>query len=252
MNPLHVCFTTHIHCPNTRCIAHSSAKRFFFKLFFFYLSISPLNIAHAEDAKVEKSPLINIENLNIVGAGQITVHPTLSIGDYDKLRFNQIRLRYAPGQKPLSNSRKKQFSIGLLKELKKSIKENGNDLVKKPGKCVVDINLSVLNISLDGVSDGNGGNFKKSLGSATLVYDMRDSVTNDRLVMMTGKRDFGSGLDRRGNRDDFDRLSDNVGALLVDLGETLGEAVAQEIAARSGQPSSKPGCQNLLRQLRPR
>ena len=172
------------------------------------------------------------------------VHPTLGVGYYDAVRFTGVTLRYRDGHRPLPDYREANLRGTILHELTESALAAGTTIAKNPGACVVDVKVAVLNIDLKGV--GRTGAAKRSLGSATLAYDMRDSATGEPLVTLAGKRDFGPGLDKSGRRDDFKRLSKNVGDLMVVLGQSLGYVVSDEISAREGV-SGKPGCNGELR-----
>ncbi len=187
-----------------------------------------------------------LQKLNIAGAGLVLVHPDISIGTYDSIRYRGIELRYKSDDDTLSAKQEKQLRDSILEQFETSSREAGTDMVESPGECVVDIRLSVLNIDMKGES--NDSPVRKSLGSATLAIDMRDSLTQERLVLLAGKRDFGAGKDRRGMRDDFKRLSDNVGSLMVSLGQTLGQVVTEEIESRGPVAESKPGCSGKLRE----
>lgn len=185
-----------------------------------------------------------LEKLDIKGAGLVLVHPTLGVGYYDAVRFTGVTLRYRDGHRPLPDYREANLRGTILHELTESALAAGTTIAKNPGACVVDVKVAVLNIDLKGV--GRTGAAKRSLGSATLAYDMRDSATGEPLVTLAGKRDFGPGLDKSGRRDDFKRLSKNVGDLMVVLGQSLGYVVSDEISAREGV-SGKPGCNGELR-----
>ena len=184
--------------------------------------------------------------LNIAGAGLVLVHPEISIGTYDAIRYRGIELRYKSEDDTLSAKQEQQLRESILERFENSSTEAGTEMVEDPGECVVDIRLSVLNIDMKGES--NDSPVRKNLGSATLAIDMRDSISKERLVLLAGKRDFGAGKDRRGMRDDFKRLSENVGSLMVSLGQTLGVVVTEEIESRGPAAEAKAGCNAKLRE----
>ena len=187
-----------------------------------------------------------LQKLNIAGAGLVLVHPDISIGTYDSIRYRGVELRYKSENDTLSGKQEKQLRDSILERFKNSSDASETEVVEDPGECVVDIRLSVLNIDMKGES--NDSPVRKNLGSATLAIDMRDSLSQERLVLLAGKRDFGAGKDRRGMRDDFKRLSESIGTLMVSLGQTLGMVVSEEIAGRGADTNDKPGCNARLRE----
>mgnify|MGYP000168001789 CR=1 FL=1 len=185
-----------------------------------------------------------LEKRDIEGAGLVMVHPTLNVGDYDAVRFTGVSLRYREGQRPLPEYREANLRGAILHKLTQSSLAAGTTIAEQAGACVVDVKVAVLNIDIKGV--GRTGAAKRSLGSATLAYDMRDSATGEPIVTLAGKRDFGPGLDKSGRRDDFKRLSKHVGDLMVVLGQSLGYVISDDIDAREGAVG-KAGCNAELR-----
>lgn len=212
----------------------------------FVLALSSFSTMAEETSAASAAEQTQLEKLNIAGAGLVMVHPTQGIGTYDAVRFTNVSLRYREGQKPLSKKREAEIREQIISELAKSTGESGAEVAEEAGACVVDVELAVVNIDFRDHVKSSGG-FQKNLGSATMAYDMRDSVSREQLVFMAGRRDFGSGRDRGTSREDFKRLSENIGILMVEMGQTLGNVVRDEIISRGDSLKTKEGCQSLLR-----
>ena len=219
---------------------------------------TPLAEAASSDAGASPKPgaldSTGLGRVSIAGPGMVLVHPSISIGTYDAVRYGGVQITYKDGQKRLSEKREQQLREKILERFEQSSADSGTIIATEEEACVVDVHLAVLNVDLQGKAKGKrkrSGNktFKISLGSATFVIDLRDSINDERLALLAGRRDFGPGEDRGGSLDDFRRLSDNVGMLMVALGESLGVVVADELLGREGaEAEENPNCSAKLRE----
>ena len=103
---------------------------------------------------------------------------------------------------------------GLNKIFAKAFTKEGYQIVTAPGPNVARVSVTVLDLSITApdVGTGFGANYGVDAGAATLVVDVRDSVTNQLLGRGLDRRaagaDEGNGFPRNAvtNRDDFEQL----------------------------------------------
>lgn len=107
-----------------------------------------------------------------------------------------------------------EVQAGLDKIFPETFTKEGYQIVTAPGPAVARISVGIVNLSITApdVGTGFGANFAVDAGEATLVVEVRDSVTNQLLGRGLDRRaagaDEGDGFPRNAvtNRDDFKQL----------------------------------------------
>ena len=147
------------------------------------------------------------------------VRPDHHLGRYDDVIVQVAGFLYAARQAPLDPSQEKQVGQMLAGALA-GITANGPvGIATAPGPCVVVVNVGLKDLRLH-TSDESGSStsFVSSFGSATLVVEFRDSLTNTPLLRFMAARGLGGGPG-----------TGQSGANLPRLGRALGEIVTEMV-----------------------
>jgi hypothetical protein len=147
------------------------------------------------------------------------VKPDHHLGRYDDVIVQVAGFLYASGQEPLDAAQEKEVGEMLATTLAAITAEGPVGLTKTPGPCVVVVNVGLKDLRLHTADEsGSSTSFVSSFGSATLVVEFRDSLTDTPLVRFMAARGLGGGPG-----------TGQTGANLPRLGRTLGEIVTEMV-----------------------
>jgi hypothetical protein len=180
------------------------------------------------------------------GPGALFVKPNHPVGSYDDIMVATIGIHYAPGQDELTEEQEDVIFDRMVGTLYEGVAASFG-LAKQPGPCTVKMGLYLKDVDFyESRTSGSQTRFVNSYGAATLVFEFRDSMTDEPLVRYGQRRSFGSGVDAGNARGpELDRLGDTLDKMLEDVGLTLQEVHAPNVAADAAR-----GCSgNLGRSL---
>lgn len=156
------------------------------------------------------------------GRGLLFVRSDHGIGRYDDLLIEHIGFRYAPRQRGLSFREEDRISA-LLKAAVEGNQDGAIGLANEAGPCVLAVRFLVTDLELyeSDLDDGSGISFVRSFGEATMVMELRDSVTGEVLASFAQRRALGGGPHHGGTGASIRRLGETVGLAMRDMGEEL-------------------------------
>ena len=148
------------------------------------------------------------------------VRPDHHLGRYDSVLVKVGGFMYAKGQDALSSGQEERIGEMLQQSFSQITASGPVRSATKPGSCTVTINIGLKDLRLH-TSDyiGSSASFVSSFGSATMVVEFRDSMTDLPLLRYMENQGLGSG-----------RGTGHTGANLYRLGMTLGDLVTSMIA----------------------
>lgn len=176
------------------------------------------------------------------GPGILYVKPGHPVGSYDDIMLASIGIHYAAGQKELAESDEDVILDGMEATIYERVAA-GFQVAERPGPCTVKLGVYLKDVDFY-ESSGSGAQtrFISSYGAATLVFEFRDSLSDEPLVRYGQRRSFGAGVDAGSLKSmDLKRLATTLERMLEDAGDTLQEALAPEVAGRAAV-----GCNGLI------
>jgi len=146
---------------------------------------------------------------------RLWVKPDHHIGRYDDILVTGIGFAYGRGQDALSREQENQVGQMLKSSISKITERGPVGQATEAGPCVVSLQLGLKDIYLHiGKTSGSSVSFVSSFGSATMVVEFRDSLTDVPLLRYAANRGLGGGPG-----------TGRMGANLGLLGWALGEMV---------------------------
>lgn len=147
------------------------------------------------------------------------VKPDHHLGRYDEVIVQVAGFLYADGQSPLSADEEKQVGEMLAATLAGITENSPVHATRVPGPCAVVVNVGLKDLRLHtSEASGSSTSFVTSFGSATLVVEFRDSLTDTPLIRFMAARGLGGGPG-----------TGQAGANLPRLGKTLGEIATEMV-----------------------
>lgn len=169
------------------------------------------------------------------GPGALYMKPGHSAGSYDNIMVAKIGIDYAPDQEPLSEAIEQAIFDRMVFGLQNGVDTEFN-LALSPGPCTLQLGLYLTRLRFyDHEVSGSQTSFVNSYGEATLVFEFRDSVTDEALVRYGQSSSLGSGVEGGASGPDIDRLNRTLDRMLLNVGRKLQEVVPVDVAARSEQ-----------------
>ncbi|MBK7952312.1 MAG: hypothetical protein IPK00_27055 [Deltaproteobacteria bacterium] len=145
------------------------------------------------------------------------VKPDHHLGRYDDVIVQVAGFLYADGQRPLERDQEQEVGRILAGALAGITASGPVGVARVPGPCTVVVNVGLKDLRLHTAGNdasGSSTSYVSSFGSATLVVEFRDSMTDTPLLRYMAARGLGGGPG-----------TGQSGANLARLGETLGEIV---------------------------
>jgi Protein of unknown function (DUF3313) len=163
------------------------------------------------------------------------VKPDHHLGRYDAVIVQVAGFRYADGQPPLDPEQEKevgQILAGVLAE----ITANGPvGIATAPGPCVAVVNVGLKDLRLhtsDSGGAGSSSSFVSSFGSATLVVEFRDSVSDAPLLRYMAARGLGGGPGTGRSGANLPRLGRALGEIVTEMVDELAQIVPSTTTKR--------------------
>jgi hypothetical protein len=176
------------------------------------------------------------------GPGDLFVKQNHPVGSYDDIMVATIGIHYAPGQDELTEEQEDVIFDRMVATLYDGV-ARGFSIAKQPGPCTVKMGVYLKDVDFyESRTSGSQTRFVSSYGAATLVFEFRDSTTDEALVRYGQRRSFGAGVDAGGPRGpNLDLLGDTLEKMLEDVGVTLQEVLAPNVEGEAAR-----GCQGNL------
>ena len=176
------------------------------------------------------------------GPGALYLKPEHPVGSYDDIMVTSIGIHYATGQRALSEDEEDVIFDRMVDTLYQGVAAEFG-LAKQPGPCTVKMGLYLKDVDFyESHVTGSQTRFVNSYGAATLVFEFRDSLTDEALVRYGQRRSFGAGVDSGDLRGpDLERLGVTLDRMLEDVGRTLQEVLAPNVDGRAAM-----GCNGNL------
>ena len=147
------------------------------------------------------------------------VKPDHHLGRYDEVIVQVAGFLYASGQTPLSAAEETEVGEMLAGTLAGITANSPVRPTRTPGPCAVVVNVGLKDLRLHtSAESGSSTSFVSSFGSATLVVEFRDSMTDAPLLRFMAARGLGGGPG-----------TGRAGANLPRLGKTLGEIATEMV-----------------------
>lgn len=157
------------------------------------------------------------------GRGTLLVRPDHQLGRYDDLLIEYVGFRYGEDQPWLSFEDEDRIH-GILDGVVRGRQSGAIGLTSEPGPCVLSLRFFVTDLELLD-ADFNATStvsFVRSFGEATMVMELRDSLTDEPLARYRQRRSLGGGHNNQpGTRASLHRLRRAVTAAMRDMGNEL-------------------------------
>jgi hypothetical protein len=179
--------------------------------------------------------------------GNLFAHPTRSIDDYDDIWVAEIGLHYADGQEPLADSDANRIRRMMYDTVLERFPVAGQLTARAAGPCT--LRLGVYLAALEFPGSDAARKRRSHNGAATVVFELRDSQSNEPLVRYGQRRELDSGgLRRASTGPDLDRFESALRTALDDVGLRMHDALpVNATGARTEQ-----GCQGTVGEVRAR
>ena len=154
------------------------------------------------------------------------VKPGHHLGRYDDVIVQVAGFLYADGQPPLDPEQETEVSQMLAGALA-GITANGPvGIATAPGPCVAVVNVGLKDLRLHTAGEsGSSTSFVSSFGSATLVVEFRDSMTDAPLLRFMAARGLGGGPGTGQSGANLPRLGRTLGGIVTEMVEELEQIV---------------------------
>jgi len=187
------------------------------------LAILPLGLAACTGSgrsprTSSSAPELTSDGLQMVVStprSRLWVKPDHHLGKYDDIMVTGIGFAYGNGQDPLDDDQEKRVGEMLQSAIAAITEAGPVGQVTAEGPCVASLQVGLKDIFLHiGKTSGSSVSFVSSFGSATMIVEFRDSLTDVTLVRYAANRGLGGGPG-----------TGRMGANLGRLGRALGEMV---------------------------
>lgn len=156
-----------------------------------------------------------LELVRSTGRSKLWVRPDHHIGRYDDILVTEIAFAYAQGQEELGPDQEREVGEMLRSAIEGITEGSPVGRASAPGECVVAMRLGLKDIRLHiAETQGSSVSYVSSFGSATMIVEFRDSLSDTALVRYATHRGLGGGPG-----------TGRIGANLTRLGKALGDMV---------------------------
>ncbi len=154
--------------------------------------------------------------------GRLFVKDDHRLGRYDDLFLETVGLRYRDGQAKLGAADEGRIETMLVAAVEGG-REGAIGVATQPGPCVLAVDFFVKDLELAERTRwaGSFSEFRRSLGSATLILELRDSQSEEPLARFIERRDLGGGWWMGQREEQLKRLARAVELAIRDLGKQL-------------------------------
>ncbi len=156
------------------------------------------------------------------GPGRLFVKQDHEIGRYDDLFLFNVGFHYRDGQTRLGAADEDRIMAMLVAAIEGG-QNGGVGVATDPGPCVLALDFYVKDLELAHPTSWKGSfsMFRRSLGSATLILELRDSQSNEPLARFIERRNLGGGWWMGQREEQLDRLTQAVGLAVSNMGQQL-------------------------------
>jgi hypothetical protein len=202
-----------------------------------------IGCASAPEAQREADGLVRIYSAK---PGNLFVHPSRSIDDYDDVWLAEIGIQYAEGQEPLAEPDERRVRT-MVADTVLEESSLARLAARQPGPCTLQlgVHLAALSFPRPGVTGS------RNRGSAVVVSEFRDSQTGEPVVRYGQRRELASASRRGPEKPDLDQLGATVRGVLRDLDVAMGKSLAADSAPpRATGARASQGCNGVIGQTR--
>jgi hypothetical protein len=212
------------------------------------MRLSPITIAFAvllaagcasRPPKTDSSGLVRVPSWR---GGNLFAHPTRSIDDYDDIWLAEVGIQYAEEQEPLAESdeqaiRKLVYDIAL--EEVPVAKQLG---AREAGSCTLKmgVHLAALAFPRPGFTG------PRNRGAAVVIFEFRDSLTNEPLVRYGQRRELTNATRKTDGGPDVERLTEILHDVLADVRTAMRDSLPVN---RTGARAAE-GCHGVIGDVR--
>ncbi len=164
-----------------------------------------------------------LQPVDIRGQGILMVRPDHELGRYDALLVEYVGFRYSDDQPWLSFEDEDRVHSVLTDAIAER-SGAGVRFAEEADACVLSVRFYVTDLELyDAIEDsGSSVRFVRSFGQATMIMELRDSLTQKPLARFLQRRRLGGGRSATGGTGaSIQRLRKAVSASMRDMGEEL-------------------------------
>ncbi len=174
-------------------------------------------------ASLAWTPSDELTAVDTHGRGMLLVRPDHQLGRYDDLLIEHVGFRYREGQRWLSFRDEGRISSMLVSVIQ-GTQDGTIGIVSEPGPCVLAVNFFLTDLKLykpTYYSTGSTTSFVRSFGEATLVMELRNSMTDTTLARFLQRRELGGGSGGGSADASLRRLGRVVAIAMRDMGQQL-------------------------------
>jgi len=155
------------------------------------------------------------------GRGLLLVRPDHQLGRYDALMIEHVGFRYSNSQRWLSFREEDRISA-MITNAVKGMQDGEVAISDESGPCVLGVRFYVTDLELHdpGYDTTSVTSFVRSFGEATMIMELRDTVTDRPLARFLQRRDLGGGPGL-GTGTSIRRLETVVGVAMREMGGQL-------------------------------
>jgi hypothetical protein len=172
------------------------------------------------------------------GRGLLYVKPDHHLGRYDDLVVERVGFRYGPDQKRLADLDEDRIVTMLVDAIPES-QDGVIGLKTVPGPCVLSVNFFLKDLEFtepDWKADSTTS-YVASYGEATMILELRDSMSHEPLARFVQKRDLGGGRTVASRGTNLGRLRQAITEAMRDMGNQLRKLAPP--SAGGGTPDSE-------------
>jgi hypothetical protein len=188
------------------------------------------------DSAIDAEALIAFEGLRPVehsGPGALFVRPDHGISEATLWTMGDVRVSYESGSPSFGARQTERVKQYLRDAAYDGMLGGGSQMVDRPGLCVVSMNLALVDVALSSVKSGLGNSAATVItndgGTVTLVLDLRDSQTNERLLVYGSKRLIAGDVVLGSGLPSWVHLRKTFDQLLFDQRQTLLRSVPESV-----------------------
>ena len=210
--------------------------RFIANVAWVLLAVPLLSCQSSGGGAIDAEALIAFEGLRpveLAGPGALYVRPDHGITQTSLWTMGDVRVSYEDGSPSFGAQQTERVKQYLYDAAYDGMLGGGSKMVDQPGLCVISMNLALVDVALSRVKSGLGTSASSVIssdgGTATLVLDLRDSQTNERLLVYGSKRVFAGDVVLGSGLASWVQLRKTFDQLLLDQRQTLLRSVPESI-----------------------
>ena len=188
--------------------------------------------------------LVNIPSRS----GALFIKPEHNIAGYDQIFLEPISISYVRGREALEAKEEAALLEALERGERERAEQAGISLASARSHCAMSMKFYIVDLELTPVGSSSGSQtiFVASLGTVTLVADIRDSRSGMALLRFAQRRRIVGG-EMPGPPDAvaMSRLKETLNAMLADFGAELLAVIPRS----RPQPPVSPECKGALRAI---